>query len=127
MDQTSNNRIMIAGVDTHFMYLMQRYVRRLAHKIISVNLGEDPLSMAKCQKPVAIVLEVDQPETIGWQVLRTLKGDSETERIPVIVCSWHDAELRALAEGADTYLRMPILYADFEAALESTLMKEKNE
>ena len=124
MEQTSNNRIMIVGGDSHFSYLMQRYVRRCAHQMISVNLGEDLLALARCQKPAAIVLEVDLPETIGWQILRTLKADPEAGRIPVIVCSWMDEELRARAAGADTYLRMPILYADFETALGSILMKE---
>ena len=106
---------------------MQRYVKRSAHKIIFANLGEDLLALARCKKPVAIVLEVDLPETIGWQILRALKTDPEAGKIPVIVCSWLDEEVRGLGEGADTYLRMPILYADFEIALESILMKEHNE
>jgi DNA-binding response OmpR family regulator len=121
MYQTSNNQIMIAGGDSHFLYLMQRYVRRSAYEIISANLGDDLLALARCEKPVAIVLEVDLPETIGWQVLRALKADPEVVKIPVIVCSWLDEEGRGLAQGADIYLRMPILYADFETALESIL------
>jgi DNA-binding response OmpR family regulator len=127
MDLTSNNRIMIVGGDSHFSYLMQRYVRRCAHKIIPANLGEDLLALARSKKPVAIVLEVDLPETIGWHTLRTLKADPEVGRIPVIVCSWLNEEVRGLAEGADLYLRMPILYADFRAALAAILMKEHNE
>lgn len=127
MDQTTNNQIMIVGGDSHFLYLMQRYVRRSAYKIISVNLGDDLLALARCEKPVAIVLEVDLPETIGWQVLRALKADPEVGKIPVIVCSWLDEERRGLAEGADIYLRMPILYSDFGATLASITMAEKNE
>jgi hypothetical protein len=45
----------------------------------------------------------------------------------VIVCSWLNEEVRGLAEGADLYLRMPILYADFRDALAAILMKEHNE
>jgi DNA-binding response OmpR family regulator len=127
MDYTSNNRIMIVGGDSHFSYLMQRYVRRSAHKIISTSLDEDLLALARCEKPVAIVLEVDNSVTIGWQTLRTLKADPEVGKIPVIVCSWLDEAVRGLAEGADIYLRMPILYADFRAALAAILMKEHNE
>jgi len=127
MDQTSNNRIMIVGGDSHFSYLMQRYVRRSAHKIIFANPGEDLLAVARCQKPVAIVLEVEQPGTIGWHILQTLKADPEVGRISVIVCSWLDDEALARAEGADIYLRMPILYADFGTALTAILMKEHNE
>ena len=124
MDQTKNNQIMVAGVDSNFSYLMQRYVRRCAHSIVSANLNDDILALARCQKPVAIILEVDRPNTIGWQILRTLKSDQETGKIPVIVCSWQEEEARAIKEGADTYLHMPILYADFETALGSFLMKE---
>ena len=127
MDQRSNSRIMIVGGDSHFLYLMQRYVRRSAHKIIAANLEGDLLALARCEKPVAIVLEVDLPETIGWQILRALKADPEVGKIPVIVCSWLDEEARGLADGADVYLRMPILYSDFGTALESILMKEHNE
>jgi len=115
---------MIVGGDSHFSYLLQRYVRRSAYKIITANYGEDLLTLARCKKPVAIVLEVEQPEAIGWRILRDLKTDPEVGIIPVIACSWLDEEAPALAEGADTHLRMPILYADFKVALETILMKK---
>jgi DNA-binding response OmpR family regulator len=124
MDYTSNNWIMIVGGDSHFSYLMQRYVKKCAHKIIIVNLGEDLLDLARCKKPVAIVLEVDQSAPIGWHTLQKIKTDPEVGRIPVIVCSWLNEEVRGLAMGADIYLRMPILFADFKAALVSILTKE---
>ena len=127
MDQTSKNGIMIVGGDSHFSYLMQRYVKRCAYNIVFANRDDDLLALTRCKKPVAIVMEVDLPETIGWQILRTLKADPEAGKTPVIVCSWLDETARGLAEGADIYLRMPILYADFEAALESISMKERNE
>jgi CheY-like chemotaxis protein len=127
MDQISNHRIMIVGGDSHFAYLMQRYVRRSAHLMVSANLGEDVLALAKSEQPDAIILEVDLPETIGWHTLQALKADPDAGKIPVIVCSWLEEEARGLAAGADCYLRMPILYADFEAALATTLMKVQNE
>lgn len=127
MNQTLNNRIIVAGGDSNFSYLMQRYVSRCAHKIIYANLGEDLIALTKDQKPVAIILEVDRPKTIGWQLLQNLKADQETEKIPVIVCSWLEEETFALDQGANAYLRMPILYSDFETTLESILVKKQNE
>lgn len=127
MNQSTNNRVMIVGGNAHFSYLMQRYVRASEHQILSANLGQDVLALARSEKPVAIVLEVDRPETIGWYTLRALKADPETDMIPVIVCSWLDEEVRGRAEGAELFLRMPILYADFGAALAATLTKEKDE
>ena len=123
MERIANNRIMIVGGDTHFSYLMQRYVRTSAHPLISANLGDDILTLARCERPAAIILEVDLPETIGWHTLRALKTDQEVSKIPVIVCSWLDEEARSLEQGANLYLRMPILYADFEAALATVFLK----
>ena len=124
MDQTSNHRIIVAGGDSNFSYLMQRYVSRCAHKIIYANLSEDLIELARCQKPAAIILEVDRPKTIGWQLLQELKVDQETGAIPVIVCSWLEEASLALDQGANAYLRLPILYSDFEATLESILIKQ---
>jgi DNA-binding response OmpR family regulator len=56
-----------------------------------------------------------------------LKSDPEAGRIPVIVCSWQDESVRGLAEGADVYLRMPILYNEFGAALTAVLTREQND
>ena len=125
MDEIANKRIMIVGMDSHFSYLLQRFVRKSAHRVISVNLGDDVLSLARYESPVAIVLEVDVPETIGWHTLRTLKSDPEAGRIPVIVCSWLDESARGLAEGANVYLRMPFLYEEFGTAL-ATILTEEN-
>lgn len=126
MDQIANKRIMIVGRDSHFSYLLQRFVRTSAHGVISANLGDDILSVAKNEKPVAIVMEMDLPETVGWHTLRTLKTDPEAGQIPVIVCSWLDESARSLAEGADVYLRMPFLYEDFGSALAAILTEEEN-
>ena len=126
MNQNSNERIMIVGRDVHFSYLLQRFVRTSARQVIAAIHSDDVLSLARCEKPVAIVLEVDTPENVGWHTLRTLKSDPETKQIPVMVCSWLDEFACGLAEGADVYLRMPFLYEEFGTALAALLTKEEN-
>jgi CheY-like chemotaxis protein len=124
MNHNAKNRILIVGSNTHFSYLMQRYVRTSDRQVLLASHGEDILEKARCEQPVAIILEVDLPETIGWHTLRALKTDQEVGRIPVIVCSWLDEETRGLEQGANVFLRMPILYPDFENALASILVKD---
>jgi CheY-like chemotaxis protein len=75
------------------------------------------MMIAQREQPVAIILEVDHPGSTGWHTLRSLKMNDITGKIPVIVCSWLDEKDRCLEEGVDVYLRMPILYEDFEKAL----------
>jgi len=117
MNQTATVTIMVIGDDSDFRYLMQRYVRKSAHQIVFAYLGEDALARARREKPTAIVLEVDLPGTKCWDVLRALRADQVTCDIPVVACSWLDEEERSLEEGADVFMRKPILYEDFLAAL----------
>ena len=126
MDQIAKKRIMIVGRDSHFSYVLQRFVRTSSYRALPVNFGDDVLSFARDQKPIAIVLELDSPETVGWHALRILKSDPEAGRIPVIACSWLDESARGLEAGADAYLRMPFLYEEFGAALTTLLGENAN-
>ena len=82
MDQITKKRIMIVGRDSLFLYLLQRFVRTNAYRPIPVNLADDVLSLAKDKRPVAIVLEVDTPEVVGWKALHALKSDPDAAEIP---------------------------------------------
>jgi len=113
----STSTIIIIGNDADFCYLMQRYVRQSGHRMIAAGLGEGALELARREQPVAVVLEVDLPGTVGWDVLRALKADEATRDIPVLVCSWLDEKECGLAEGVSGYLRKPVLYEDFLGAL----------
>jgi two-component system, chemotaxis family, response regulator PixH len=119
MSQFENARILIIGGDSNFAYLIRSYVRMSSHQIILANLAEDIPALVQREKPNVIVLEVDLPDSIGWQVLRTIRDTPATSKTPVLLCSWMEDEQRGLDEGADVYLHMPIMYKDFAAALES--------
>lgn len=117
MSRTASASIMVIGADSHFSYLMRRYVRTSAHQIQFANPGEDALATIRRERPVAIILGADIPDAVRRKVLHELKANQATREIPVILCSWQDEALSAQAEGADLCLRMPILYEDFVAAL----------
>jgi CheY-like chemotaxis protein len=117
MQQNSHASIMVIGADSHFCYLMRRYVKKSAHSIIFAYIGEDALALAQRELPSAIILEVDQPDSGGWFVLRALRTNRVTCSIPVVLCSWMNDEKRGFEEGARVYLRKPILYDDFLLAL----------
>ncbi len=117
MDQKVNASIMVIGADSHFCYLMRRYVLESAHKIIFAYLGDDALALAQKEIPAAIILEVDQPDTRGWELLKILKIDKATQNIPIVLCSWLNEDQRGIEEGADACLRKPILYSEFKTVL----------
>ncbi len=109
--------LVVVGDDASFRYLIQRYANKSACHTVFVSLTDDVSSVVLREAPGIVVVELDFPDEWGWKVLRALKSHPGTSEIPVIACSWTDEAARSLDEGAAVYLRKPILYDDFKAAL----------
>ena len=80
---------------------------------------DGPSGLAKAREiaPIAILLDVMLPGLDGWRVLRELRADPKTARIPVIVETVLDERHFAYALGAAGYLRKPISREDLTAAV----------
>ncbi len=76
-------------------------------EIIPALNGEKGLKLAKKEKPDLILLDLILPKMDGFEVLKRLKSDEETDQIPVIVLTNLEAMediQKALRLGATTYL-----------------------
>lgn len=74
----------------------------------SANSGLQALSLAQCNPPDAIVLDVRMPKKTGLQTLSELKQDTRTQRIPVVMLSASLVDQqRALDAGARFFLTKP--------------------
>lgn len=78
------------------------YLVREAH-----NSEELTLQFAEAP-PDLLLLDVLMPERDGWSILRQLKSNPVTERLPIIVCSVLSQPRLALALGATRVLQKPI-------------------
>ena len=68
--------------------LREMYDERLkaeGFEIVQASNGEEALSQAKETKPNVILLDVMMPKINGFDVLKQLKEDPETQDIPVII------------------------------------------
>ena len=77
------------------------------YKVISALDGKIGLRLAKSEKPDLILLDLVLPNIHGFEVLKRLKQDPETEKIPVIILTnlekMEDVK-EAIELGANTYL-----------------------
>ena len=110
-------KIMVIGDDSHFCYLMRRYVRESSHPLVFAYTHDNFVEMAQQTHPAAIVLEASLPGSASWLALKALNASPAVNYIPIILCSWEDEGVRGVENGADIYLRMPILFNDFLNAL----------
>jgi signal transduction histidine kinase/DNA-binding response OmpR family regulator len=78
------------------------------YAVIGLSGGEDAVEKAKQIKPMAITLDIMMPRKDGWQVLRELKHDPETQDIPVIILSIVDDKRMGFSLGAAEYIVKPV-------------------
>lgn len=75
-----------------------------------VDSGNALWEKLKERKPQLIMLDLNLPQEDGLDVLRALKGDRETDSIPVIIATARGTEydkVLGLDSGADDYLAKP--------------------
>ena len=78
----------------------------------------------KRKQPDLIILDIMMPEVDGFEILKGLKRDEDTKRIPVIILSvlnMEDEINKALSMGADLYLTKPFDPSSLLDAIHSVL------
>ena len=87
------------------------------YSVYEAETGESGLSEIAFRRPDVVVLDLGLPDLNGIDVLKRLRGWSET---PVVVLSVQDDEeqkVRALDAGADDYVTKPFSAAELMARL----------
>lgn len=65
----------------------ERAFAKAGYEVLTAKDGEEGLRIARENSPDLVLLDLMLPRIAGEDVLRTLKGDSRTKRIPVVVLS----------------------------------------
>ena len=100
---------MILIVDDHLDTgkLLARLLKTRGHDAMAVGSGPEGLRLLATLAPDLVILDKCMPEMDGMTVLRHMKADEQSQRIPVILYSAdanaEDAE-KARRLGAEDYL-----------------------
>ena len=105
-------------------YAVSRWLRSAGYDVIEAATGAEALEQARTH-PDLMVLDVRLPDTSGFEVLRTLRGDPMLAEIPVIhlSASFTTSEWRThgLEAGADAFLTHPVEPRELVATVRSLL------
>lgn len=108
--QGDTGTILVIDDDPAAQDLMQRFLGREGYCIISAMGGQEGITLARQRTPDVILLDIQMPQTDGWEVLSLLKSDPELAKIPVIIVTIEDDQALGSALGAVDYLIKPVDY-----------------
>jgi signal transduction histidine kinase/CheY-like chemotaxis protein/ligand-binding sensor domain-containing protein len=100
--------VLVIDDDSNMHRLIERTLKDEGYSLHFASNAKDGLRLARELRPAAITLDVMMPETDGWSVLASLKGDPELARIPVIMMTIVGEKELGFALGASEYLMKPI-------------------
>ncbi len=84
--------------------------------VLTAKSGEEALETLGSTSPDIIILDVVLPGCSGFELCRTLKSESKTSSIPVLMCSTKGSDMDkfwGMKQGADAYLSKPIDQDEF--------------
>jgi CheY-like chemotaxis protein len=100
-------RVLLAEDDRFLRRAAEACLRRRGLDVLTAADGEEALRLARAEPLDLILLDVIMPKLEGFQVLKALKEDEATARIPVIILSNLEQErdvAQAKALGAIAFL-----------------------
>jgi signal transduction histidine kinase/CheY-like chemotaxis protein len=78
-------KILIVDDDEISRYLVRGFLANRGYRLLEARGGTEGLRLAREDRPDLIVLDLSMPDLDGFEVLNTLKNDSQTKDIPVVI------------------------------------------
>ena len=103
-------KILVCDDERHIVRLIQVNLERAGYTVVTAFDGKEGLEKIRAEKPDCCVLDVMMPYMDGFEVLKNLRREPETEALPVIMLT-AKAQDKDVFDGyhlgADMYLTKP--------------------
>lgn len=103
-------KILVVDDERHIVRLVQVNLEKAEYEVTTAYDGVEALEKVAADKPDMIVLDVMMPRMNGFDVLKKLQADPETQEIPVIMLTAkaQDADIfKGWSSGVSSYLTKP--------------------
>ena len=121
-------RILIADDDLEILELLKFTFENEQYEVITASDGAEAMTKAMTEKPDIMVLDVNMPKMTGYEVCETLREQTSTSAIPLILLTSLTKtkdRITGIKMGADEYLGKPFETYELLARVEGLLKRTK--
>lgn len=117
--------ILVVERDPHVQALERYFLEQAGYSVELAEDGREGLALARELRPDIVICEILVGGMDGLTVCRELRADPDTRSMVILVFSILAAEERALAAGADAFLRKPMDDSLLVASVEELIAKHR--
>jgi two-component system alkaline phosphatase synthesis response regulator PhoP len=102
--------ILVVDDEEDILELVSYNLTKAGYRVTSVTSGEEAIKSARSKQPDLVLLDLMLPGVDGLEVCNTLRRDSRTANIPVVMLTARGEEadiVSGLELGADDYITKP--------------------
>ncbi len=121
-------KVLIADDERDIIDFLEYNLEKEGYQVLTARNGIEAVAQAK-KNPDLILLDIMMPEMDGLEVVRTLKKNSATAKIPVIFLTAKSSELDEVVGielGADDYITKPVSIPKLIARIKLSLRKKSS-
>lgn len=100
--------------------MLSRRLEKRGHQVLVAMDGARGVELAHAEQPHLILMDMSLPVMDGWEATRRIKGNNDTNHIPIIALTAHaiagDRE-RCLEAGCDEYENKPVKFPQLVAKI----------
>lgn len=122
----NTKNILIVEDDSILLEDLDELLKLRNYKVQTAVNGKKGLSSIEQQIPDLVILDLMMPEMNGYELLKLIRGNLETELIPVIILTAKvdlESQIIGLSLGADDYITKPFEFDVLDIKIQNLLVK----
>jgi two-component system phosphate regulon response regulator PhoB len=119
-------RVLIVDDDPDIVRLVTYNLNHAGYEVQAAQTGREALELVRKQPPDLIVLDVMLPDVDGLEVCRTLRQQTTTRRVPILMLTARGEEIDRVVGfelGADDYVSKPFSPRELVLRVKSILRR----
>ncbi len=123
-------RILVVEDDIDISKMLRIYFDSQGYEVLVATRGGDALDTCRTKLPNVVVLDIQLPDIDGYEVCRTLRGNTRTSYVPIIFLTQKDErsdKIAGLELGADDYITKPFDIEELKLRVEGAIRRSQRE